>query len=321
MTLMKTIIIGAGLTGLILGKSLSEESSPTGLSTVEIFDKSRGVGGRMATRRAEGGVKFDHGAQFYSKQESLARFHQEWEEASLSLFWFHRREKDLFYAPAGITSLAKDLAQGLVVRFEKTLNSIEWSSPVWRLKMESGEVVDCDRLLLTAPLPQCLAILKRSGTEYDGALEKIAYSKAVVALIELEQPSHKLSGDLGYIEFSEGPIFSIADQMRKGLSTTPAMTLTLKPAMSDALFDESDASIIDAVKLEVAKIDPEAHLKSIHVKKWRYSHPENVHASLFSEIAPSLYLAGDAFGGASLAGAARSANALAERIKLIQTKS
>ena len=319
MAFMKTIIIGAGLTGLILGKSLSQMSSSSGLSTVEVFDKSRGVGGRMATRRADGGVKFDHGAQFYSKQDSLAPFHQDWEKALLTQFWFNRRDKDYFSAPAGITSLAKNLAQGLAIHFEKTLNSIEQVqfknlSPVWRLKWESGEVVDCDRLILTAPLPQCLAILKRSGIEYDEALEKILYSKAVVALIELEQPSPKLSGDLGYLEFAEGPIFSIADQMRKGLSPTPAMTITLKPAISDALFDEPEAKIVDAVKLELAKLDSAAVLKSVLVKKWRYSHPEDIHASLFSEIAPSFYLAGDAFGGASLAGAARSANALVEHL-------
>ena len=317
---MKTVIIGAGLTGLVLGKRLSQLFSSSRHSTVELFDKSRGVGGRMATRRADGGLKFDHGAQFYSKQDSLASIHQEWELAELTQFWFNRREKEHFYAPAGITSLAKNLAQGLAIGFEKTLNSVGQDSkknftPLWQLKFECGDVVNCDRLILTAPLPQNLAILKRSGIEYDRSLEKIVYSKAVVALVELAQPSHELSGDFGYLEFTEGPIFSIADQMRKGLSPTPAMTITLKPAVSDALFDEPDETVTAFLRLELAKIDPTAVLKSILVKKWRYSHPESVHAALFSEVAPSLYFAGDAFGGASLAGAARSANALAKHLR------
>ena len=57
---MKTIaVIGAGLSGLVFARTLNADTK------VVIFEKSRGFGGRMATRRAEL-LEFDHGAQFFT---------------------------------------------------------------------------------------------------------------------------------------------------------------------------------------------------------------------------------------------------------------
>ena len=52
-------IIGAGLTGLSIAKQLQDSQA-----TLTLFDKSRGVSGRVATRRAEVAghtLRFDHG--------------------------------------------------------------------------------------------------------------------------------------------------------------------------------------------------------------------------------------------------------------------
>ena len=53
----KIAIIGSGITGCTLAVNLKEYD-------ITIFDKSRGVGGRLATRRADNFV-FDHGAPFF----------------------------------------------------------------------------------------------------------------------------------------------------------------------------------------------------------------------------------------------------------------
>ena len=50
-------IIGSGIAGLTLGNQLKDYTKVT------VFEKSRGVGGRLATRRATH-YFFDHGAQF-----------------------------------------------------------------------------------------------------------------------------------------------------------------------------------------------------------------------------------------------------------------
>ena len=52
-------IIGAGMSGMICARNLKD----AGYEPI-VFEKSRGVGGRMATRRTNEGLQFDHGAQY-----------------------------------------------------------------------------------------------------------------------------------------------------------------------------------------------------------------------------------------------------------------
>ena len=60
-------IIGAGLSGLIAANKLNH------ISSVEVFEKSRGVSGRMATRNSDP-FFFDHGAQYFKiKTDSLMK--------------------------------------------------------------------------------------------------------------------------------------------------------------------------------------------------------------------------------------------------------
>ena len=52
-------VIGTGISGTFAALYLKK----FGISNIAMFDKSRGLGGRFATRRVEDG-KFDHGAQY-----------------------------------------------------------------------------------------------------------------------------------------------------------------------------------------------------------------------------------------------------------------
>lgn len=52
-------VIGAGLSGLTVARELLD------VAEVTVLEKSRGVGGRMSTRRA-GAHRFDHGAQYFT---------------------------------------------------------------------------------------------------------------------------------------------------------------------------------------------------------------------------------------------------------------
>ena len=52
-------IIGAGIAGITVAKAVQD------IADVIIFEKSRGLGGRMAQRRRTG-YAFDHGAQYFS---------------------------------------------------------------------------------------------------------------------------------------------------------------------------------------------------------------------------------------------------------------
>ena len=62
---MKICVIGAGMAGGYLGSALGQLGHD-----VVVLEKSRGFGGRLATRRGEG-VQFDHGAPFFTARTSL----------------------------------------------------------------------------------------------------------------------------------------------------------------------------------------------------------------------------------------------------------
>ena len=64
----KVAIIGAGISGLALANKLKNHFE------VVVFEKSRGYGGRVATRRS-GEFIFDHGAQFFkAKTEEFRNY-------------------------------------------------------------------------------------------------------------------------------------------------------------------------------------------------------------------------------------------------------
>ena len=64
-------------------------------------------------------------------------------------------------------------------------------------------------------------------------------------------------------------------------------------------------------KLKLFQSDyPNAKIKNAELKKWRYCQPQTQTKNLFLELAPKLYLIGDAFGGSSLLGSIRSSEAL-----------
>jgi renalase len=61
---MKIAIIGSGLSAITIAQNLKH------IAKISLFEKSRGVGGRMAHRRS-GPYEFDHGAQFFTAKSDL----------------------------------------------------------------------------------------------------------------------------------------------------------------------------------------------------------------------------------------------------------
>ena len=82
MTEKKILIIGAGISGLLCGKRLTEAGQ-----SVLILDKGRNKGGRLSTRRTDGAV-FHHGAS------SLPDFYSHKELPEFGLEIFKRAEKE-----------------------------------------------------------------------------------------------------------------------------------------------------------------------------------------------------------------------------------
>lgn len=303
----ETIIIGAGLSGLNTARQLQGAL---------VLEKSRGLGGRMATRRTLE-TRFDHGAQFYRRKVDLTTLHEFWSEKNANHKWFISPEGEHWCSDSGMTALAKVMGPGLEISLEKEVQSISYENNLWKLVSTKNEEWLCRRLIISAPTPQAVKLLanvEKEKTFNQSAfqiIKNVQYTKALILLVTLEE---SMNLENGYLEFIAGDFFSLSDQKQKGVSSIPALTVTMSAEFSEREFenqeDEIHKKILESLKLHY----PDLKIKQSELKKWRYCRPETQYPGYFVEMAPELFLIGDAFGGSSLAGAVRSSEALCRHL-------
>jgi hypothetical protein len=172
-------------------------------------------------------------------------------------------------------------------------------------------------VLLTPPVPQSLALLAAGEIELDGAmqtrLEGIQYERCLAVMAVLKESS--LIPPPGGLVPTSGPVSWIADNQLKGISKEPAVTIHANHEFSLAHWDddrmESGRRLLDASKQWLG-----AEVLSYQVHGWRYSKPIQVdaHRCALLQASPPLVMAGDAFAGPRVEGAALSGFAAAEAL-------
>lgn len=148
---MKIGIIGAGLAGLSAADGLARAGHQ-----VALFDKARGPGGRMSTRRvetAQGMAFFDHGAQYFTARD--AEFSAEvarWEAAGAAARWPAAGE-DAWVGTPGMNGIVKALAAEHDVRWNCRIESIVRDDALWRLVHAEG-LETADAVIVAVPAEQ-----------------------------------------------------------------------------------------------------------------------------------------------------------------------
>ncbi len=142
---------------------------------VTIFEKSRGAGGRMSTRRV-GDLRFDHGAQYFTARDpQFIEMVQLWKQEGHVDLWkgkiavIGRAEKielaepgtERFVATPNMNSLCKHLAVGLKMVTQTRVGSIERDDDAtWRLRSTDEEALGSfDGVVVTAPAEQTAELL------------------------------------------------------------------------------------------------------------------------------------------------------------------
>lgn len=158
--MISVAVIGAGLSGLSCARTLR-----AGGARVVVFEKSRSLGGRCATRCWEGHV-VDHGAQYFTMRDPAFRAEMErligpdlrrLEAPILDAAGaIHRPEEERWYHAAGNNRLGRALAEGLDLRMETTVTPPELHAGRWKVQGETFDFV-----VSSAPWPQTLALLGR----------------------------------------------------------------------------------------------------------------------------------------------------------------
>lgn len=326
------LVVGAGLSGLMAARELAGAGR-----RVLVVDKGRSVGGRLATRRIGAG-RADHGAQFFTAESPAFRrivrpwiadglvraWSTGWSEGSLTS---HRTEALVRHvAEGGMNALAKHLAQGLEVALETRLVRVAPADDLWRAEDTEGRVFQARGLVLTAPVPQTLALFEAGAVELSRgdhyALRRVEYDPALCGLflfegdVELPEP--------GFVERLGADICWIADNQRKGISPDATLvTVQAGPRASEARFAEPDDEVLDTMEAAVRVFCARnAEVKERQLKRWRYASPAVFHKErvLALEGLPPAVCAGDAFGGARVEGAVLSGIEAAHQLGALLAK-
>ncbi|KAA3659262.1 MAG: FAD-binding protein [Chloroflexi bacterium] len=332
------LIVGAGIAGLMAANALVKD----GLSVI-VVDKGRGVGGRMATRRIGTG-RADHGAQFFTvRHDAFNQFVQEWLEQGLIRQWSTGWSRGSAFPPSqdgypryvganGMTTVPKFLAEGLdvrkgvkVVKVTPALSEVEGAvSHHYLTTDDNGHQYQSKALLMTAPAPQSLAILKAGNVPLNTldqiALKHIAYDPCIAAMYWLEGSINLPKP--GAIQRPDQTFPWIADNQRKGISPEAVLiTVHANPEISWELWDADNFIKIAVLQAGLQPfITPETIIKEAQAHRWRYAIPTKLHPNrtLVAKGLPPLAFAGDAFQeprveGAALSGLA-AANALSKQL-------
>jgi renalase len=154
---MRIAIVGAGLAGLSCAQALR-----AGGIEVTLFDKGRGAGGRMATRRIEttlGVTAFDHGAQYFTARDpAFCAEVQAWATAGLASRWAAAGEDAWVGAPA-MNAPLKALAADLDVRWATRVDTVERDAAGWSLAGDGWRADGFDALISALPAEQTAALL------------------------------------------------------------------------------------------------------------------------------------------------------------------
>lgn len=177
---MRIVVIGAGLAGLACARRLQERGH-----AVTVYDKSRGVGGRMSTRLSELGG-FDHGAQYFTATSvpfrkqldvwlrngwimpwdaRLATLSQGRAKPATRATKDHPVRRTRFVAVPGMHSLGRHLAGDLDVRLEQLATRIEPHGEQWRMSVRCETVPIAatagpfDAVVLALPADQAVSLL------------------------------------------------------------------------------------------------------------------------------------------------------------------
>jgi renalase len=160
-------IIGAGLSGLACARVLADAGAH-----VTLFDKARGAGGRMSTRRTEVGP-FDHGAQYFTARDPAFRAAvAEWQAAGVVAEWQGRIERvgvgpgpepspgERFVGTPGMSALLRHIAGELPVCFETQVTDIRRVDDGYRLDEYDGPPLrPFTQVVVAVPTPQAVPLL------------------------------------------------------------------------------------------------------------------------------------------------------------------
>jgi renalase len=154
---MQIGVVGAGMAGLSCADALLAAGHD-----VHLFDKGRGPGGRMATRRIDtpiGIASFDHGAQYFTARDpGFVKQVDQWAAQGVVGEWALPAGHVWVGTPA-MNSIIKAMAASHQLHWGCQIESIEATPNGWKLSSTTEQFTGFDAVVLAIPAEQATPFL------------------------------------------------------------------------------------------------------------------------------------------------------------------
>lgn len=283
---MRVGIVGAGICGLAAARRLRE----AGVDAV-VFDKARGPGGRMASRRSAAGA-LDLGAQYFTVTDSaFAEVVAALEAECAVARWTEQpavrpadpgrghNPPERYVGMPRMSAVTRALAEGLSLATGRRVSRVapEDGGNAVTLVFDDGRVEGFDRVLVTTPPQQALALMPGLETAVADDLARVRLAPCWAVALGFEA----LPGDLPGAVFVNdgGPVaWVVRHDSRPGRDADAAVIVAHAGSDWSATHLEADPSaVIDAAHRHLASLWPglaAAPAFSL-AHRWRYARATN----------------------------------------------
>ena len=280
---MAIAIIGAGLAGLTCADALASRGH-----IVRLFDKGRGPGGRMSTRRADtpiGQVRFDHGAQYVTADsDEFARQLGQWEQAGHIAEWAARfveidadglsREaapKRRYVGMPSMNSLIRALAEPFDVRWSARVISISGEAGAWYLDVdgEPGSAGPFENVLLAIPAEQASPLLAPLAPELSAVAAAVKSAPSWTAMLAFDAP---VTSEFDAARLASGPLgWAARNASKPGRGDAETWVLQASADWSCKHLEDAPESVLSALTAAFGALTEAPAPVHGAVHRWRYA--------------------------------------------------
>lgn len=278
------IIVGGGLAGLACARDLARSGR-----SVLVLDKSRGLGGRAATRRL-GNVRVDHGAQYFTARgERLGSLTAGWLDEGFAVEWtrgfpvwedgtVHVRPDGhpRFAIPNGMSSLGRKFARDLPVLGESVVTSVSRADEGWRVLTAGGDVFEARTVLFDLPAPQLAPILEDVNLGEPGDdLARVRFDPTWTLIAPLRAD---LAVPWKALEVRHDVLAWLArDHTKREPGAPPVLVAHANAAWSRVHLEAERDAVKDALLAAVREVAGPIEVQDAASHRWRFATPTRLY--------------------------------------------
>lgn len=319
--MLRIAVVGAGIAGLACARSLRNAGH-----AVRVFEKSRGAGGRMSTRRTDHG-SYDHGAQYFTARDPLFRAAvDQWLAQGLVAPYAGRivrleqgeviplsHPEQRYVATPGMTAVCRALSADLEIDFECQITAVTPGESGWRLSWEEGGDSGFDAVVLAIPAaqasPLCVAV-----PDLAVQLRQGGHEPCWAAMVRYEAPL-PLEFDAAFVE-SDVIGWVMRDASRPGRVPGERWVLHANAEWSKAHLENS-AETVAPLLMDAfcAAAGFDAKAVEFRAHRWRFALSRGLNAGSFWHAGRRIGACGDWCADGRIEGAYLSGTGLAAKLR------